>query len=119
MRVSCPGGNGSHELFKPGDPQQRLATGQAAVEYLSWVDEVLSGRQKGLALQAEHSRERIRRRLLNARIPLTIDATGRQKLAAFEQPHNLDGSDAITARTRSRYPPRGRTDHLVRDQRVR
>jgi len=119
MRVSCPGGNGSHELFKPGDPQQRLATGQAAVEHLSWVDEVLSGRQKGLALQAEHSRERIRRRLLNARIPLTIDATDRQKLAAFEH------RTTWTVQTRSplvrdhvTHPEDGQ-DHLVRDQRVR
>jgi hypothetical protein len=77
--------------------EQRLATGLAALEYLSWIDEVLSGAKSEQQWRYKNTAaKRIRRRLLNARIPLIIDSSRLPELALFAQPDHLDGPDAIT-----------------------
>lgn len=77
--------------------EQRLSTGLAAIEYLSWIDEVLSGQvsEHDWRYKRNSAAKRIRRRLINASVPLVIDAELSPELAAFAKHDNADGPIAV------------------------
>lgn len=78
--------------------EQRLMTSLAAVEYVSWVDEVLGGLLPEAQWRAKKASQRIRRLLNRARIPTTVDAQRTLALAAFGRNQSLaDGPAAVAA----------------------
>lgn len=78
--------------------EQRITTALAAIEYLAYVDEVLSGHksEQDFRHKRDNSAKRIRRRLLNARVPLGINQERCPELAAFAQAEKWDGPAAVT-----------------------
>lgn len=88
--------------------EQRISTALAAIEYLSWVDEVpLLRTEQSWRSDAAH--QRIRRRLINARIPLSVDKKKSPNLFAFAKANNVDGPGAITLVRDEVIHPKDRT----------
>lgn len=80
--------------------EQRLATAIAAIEYLSWVNEVLNGPKTEKEWRDGGAVKRIRRLLGNAHISLTIDPTKSSALARFANSKDLMDAPAAIIRVR-------------------
>lgn len=78
--------------------EQRITTALAAIEYMAYVDEVLSGEksEEEFRHKRDNAPKRIRRRLIKAEIRLGIDQVRCPELAAFAETENWDGPKAIT-----------------------
>lgn len=79
--------------------EQRLATAVSAIEYLSWVEEVLNGTKTERDWRGSGAPTRIRRLLGRAHIPLTIAPTS-PALAAFAASENLVDAPAALIQVR-------------------
>lgn len=76
--------------------EQRLGTAISAIEYLSWVEEVLNGTKTEREWRRSGAPRRIRRLLGRAHIPLTIEPRTSPALAGFAHSQNLvDAPDAV------------------------
>jgi len=81
--------------------EQRLMTTVAAIEYLSWVDEVLGGRLTEHKWRyKKSSAQRIRRLLDRAQIPVAINVKRTPSLAAFAEDADLTDGPAVIAEIR-------------------
>jgi hypothetical protein len=76
--------------------EQRLMTSIAAIEGLSWVDEVVSGQLDETKWRKMRAAWRIRRLLTEAQIPIYIDAKNTPALDKFAKDRSLgDGPSAL------------------------
>lgn len=76
--------------------EQRVSIALAAIEYLSWVDEVVTATKTTEKWRKYSAAQRIRRRLINACIPVKINPARSPQIAAFAKLHGIDAPSALT-----------------------
>jgi hypothetical protein len=92
-----------------GFVEQRLMTALSAIEYLSWVDQVLQAKMDESDWRKKSAHWRVRQLLTTASIPLIVSDTRTPKLATFARNHQMDGPAALCAVRDAVTHPKDRT----------